>query len=76
MPISENIVRSSGRAPTNGTYDLDTNAGADAVFTTVAIPAFYSALPSTIGLLDDNYNAENEVRGSHCLPWGTLCVVA
>ncbi|CAN0530144.1 unnamed protein product, partial [Laminaria digitata] len=47
-------------AQTNGTYDLETNGGADAVFSTVAIPAFYSALPSTVGLLDDNYDVVNE----------------
>lgn len=59
--IPENAVRSRYLAKTNGTYDLETNGGADAVFSTVAIPAFYSALPSTVGLLDDNYDVVNEV---------------
>ena len=64
-------MRSLSGAPTNGTYDLETNAGADTVFSTVAIPAFYSALSPTVGLLDDNFNVANEVRGSCFLPRGT-----
>ena len=73
--IPKNVVQSRNRDSTNGTYELETNAGADAVFSTVAVPAFYSALPSTVGLLDDNNDVANEVRGSCHLPSGTLRVV-
>lgn len=69
--MSENSVRSRKGTPTNGTYDLEINAGADTVFSTVAMPAFYSALSPTVGLLDDNYNVVNEVRGSCFLPRAT-----
>lgn len=49
-------------AQTNGSYDVETDAGVDVVFSTVAIPAFSSALPSTVGLLNDNYFIAEEVR--------------
>ena len=75
MHSLENISRARYLAQTNGTYDLETNAGTDVVFSTVAIPAFYSALPSTVGLLDDNYDVIDEVCGISCLLRGTRCVV-
>ncbi|CBN76582.1 peroxinectin precursor [Ectocarpus siliculosus] len=48
----------------NGSYDAGTDAGTDVFFATVAAPALYSALPSTVGLLDDGFEvmAEHEVE--------------
>ena len=57
-----NDSQSRRLARTQGTYDNETNAGVDAVFSTVAIPAFFSALPSTVGLRDDDYSVMDEVR--------------
>ena len=72
LGIPENVVRSRYLAQTNRTYDEETNAGVDAVFSTVAIPALYSALPSTVGLLDDDYYVMDEVCAPCCLPQGTV----
>eukprot|EP00904_Undaria_pinnatifida_P011388 jgi/Undpi1/737/HiC_scaffold_10.g04201.m1 len=52
--LQENVPRN------RSFYNSETNAGTDAVFSTVAIPTFYSALPSTVGLLDDNYDVIDE----------------
>lgn len=72
LGVPENAVRSRYLAQTNGSYDSETNAGVDAVFSTVAIPALYSALPSTVSLLNDDYYFMDEVCGSCCLPQGTM----
>ena len=66
--LQENVPRN------RSFYNSETNAGTDAVFSTVAIPTFYSALPSTVGLLDDNYDVIDEVCGTCCLLWSTRCV--
>lgn len=58
----ESIARSRYLMQTNGSYDTETNAGVDVFFSTVALPAFYSALPSTVGLLDDDFEVLDEVR--------------
>ncbi|CAB1109758.1 unnamed protein product [Ectocarpus sp. CCAP 1310/34] len=60
----ENVVRSRYLTQSNGSYDAGTNAGTDVFFATVAAPALYSALPSTVGLLDDSFEvmAEHEVE--------------
>ena len=68
LSAMEIIVRSRHLARMIGSYDAATNAGVDAVFSTVANPAFYSALPSTVGLRDDNYDAIDEVCGACRLP--------
>lgn len=68
----ENGGQSRHLALDNATYHPETNAGADAFFSTVAIPAFYSALPSTVGLMDDNYDVVDEVCRKLCLSWGWL----
>lgn len=57
----ENVARSRYLAQTNGTYDVETDAGVDTVFSTVGIPAFYSALPPTVELLDDDFEVVEEV---------------
>ncbi|CAM9633673.1 unnamed protein product, partial [Hapterophycus canaliculatus] len=56
----ENIVRSRYLQQTNGSYDVETNAGVDVVFSTVAMPAFFSALPPTVGLLGDGFEIIDE----------------
>ena len=61
LSAMETIVWSRYLARRSGPYDVRTNAGVDVVFSTVANPAFYSALPSTVGLLDDNYKIIHEV---------------
>ncbi|CAM9782649.1 unnamed protein product, partial [Ectocarpus sp. 12 AP-2014] len=60
----ENVVRSRYLTQSNGSYDAGTDAGTDVFFATVAAPALYSALPSTVGLLDDGFEvmAEHEVE--------------
>ena len=68
LSAMEIIVRSRHLARRIGSYDVETNAGVDVVFSTVANPAFYSALPSTVGLRDRYYNTIDEVRGSCRLP--------
>lgn len=75
LGVPKNVVRSRYLAEANGDYDAETNAGVDAVFSTVAIPAFYSALPSTVSLLDDEYYFMDEVCvcGSCCLPPQERC---
>ena len=57
----ENVAQSRYLAQTNGSYDVETDAGVDVVFSTVAVPAFYSALPPTVELLDDDYEIVEEV---------------
>ena len=64
----ENVVRSRYLVQTNGSYDEETDAGVDVLFSTVALPAFYSSLPSTVGLLDDNFEVMEEVRASQSPP--------
>lgn len=49
-------------AQTNGSYDAGTDAGVDTLFSTVALPAFYAALPPTVELLDDDFEVVDEVR--------------
>eukprot|EP00903_Cladosiphon_okamuranus_P012613 g11801.t1 len=56
----ENATHSRYLSQTNGTYHVQTDAGVDTVFSTVAIPAFYSALPPTVELLDDNFEIVEE----------------
>lgn len=64
----ENAVRSRYLAQTNGSYDVETDAGVDTVFSTVAIPAFYSALPPTVELLDDEFEIVEEVSVDAAAP--------
>ncbi len=52
----------------DGSYDEDADAGIDVFFSTVALPAFYSSLPATVGLLDDNYEVMEEVRAFRFRP--------
>ena len=66
LSVIEIIARSRHLARTIGSYDVGTNAGVDVVFSTVAIPAFYSALPATVGLRDDNYKTIHGVSGTRC----------
>ena len=68
LSAMEIVVRSRYLARIRGSYDVRTDAGVDVVFSTVANPAFYSALPSTVGLRDRYYNTIDEVRGSCRLP--------
>lgn len=68
LSAMEKIVRSRQLDRMSGSYDVRTNAGADVVFSTVANPAFYSALPPTVGLRDENYNIIDEVCGTCRFP--------
>ena len=68
LSAMEIIVRSRYLARKRGSYDLRTDAGVDVVFSTVANPAFYSALPSTVGLRDDSYNVIDAVSGTCHFP--------
>lgn len=43
-------------------YELDVNAGTDVFFGSAALPAFYSALPSTVRLLNADFDVMAEVR--------------
>lgn len=47
-----------------GAYNETVDAGADVFFSTVAVPAFFSALPPTVRLLDDTYDVMDEVRAA------------
>lgn len=59
----EPVTRSSRYlAQTNGSYDVTTTADVDVLFSTVALPAFYSALPPTVDLRDEKFEAVGEVR--------------
>ena len=68
LSAMEVIARSRYLALMSGSYDVRTNTGTDVVFSTVANQAFYSALPSTVGLRDDNHYLIDEVRGSSHFP--------
>ena len=68
LSAMEIIVRSRYLARKRGSYDVRTDAGVDVVFSTVANPAFYSALPSTVGLRDDSYNVIDAVSGTCHFP--------
>lgn len=57
----EPLKHVSRRLASGKTYDETVNAGIDVFFSTVVLPAFYSALPPTVSLLDEDFNPMAEV---------------
>lgn len=62
--LQDHVVDTLPEDAVAGTYNETVDAGADVFFSTVALPAFYSALPPTVGLLDDDFNVMDEVRAT------------
>lgn len=44
-------------------YEDDVNPGADVFATTVGVPAFHAAIPPTVRIMEEGFDAADEVRG-------------
>lgn len=55
-------VYTNDHMPTRWNVLAVADAGIDVVFSTVALPLFYSAIPSTVGLINNDLEYMDEVR--------------
>ena len=62
-PLGSSHGNSSIKDPMSPAWHIlvDADAGVDVVFSTVALPAFYSAIPASVGMRDQDFDLMGEV---------------